>query len=82
MKNATRKLTYAAMIAAIYAALTLILEPLSFGAVQFRISESLTIQPALTIDANPGLSIGCLLANWMAGAPWYLARSRRCSAHS
>ena len=71
MKNATRKLTYAAMIAAIYAALTLILEPLSLGAVQFRISEALTILPALTIDAIPGLSIGCLLANWMAGAPWF-----------
>lgn len=71
MKNATRKLTYAAMIAAIYATLTLILEPLSFGAVQFRVSEALTILPALTADAIPGLSIGCLLANWLSGAPWF-----------
>ena len=68
MKNATRKITYAAMIAALYAALTLILQPLSFSNVQFRVSEALTILPTLTADAIPGLSIGCLLANWIAGA--------------
>ena len=71
MKNATRKITYAAMIAALYAALTLILQPLSFSNVQFRVSEALTILPTLTADAIPGLSIGCLLANWIAGAPWF-----------
>ncbi len=71
MKITARKITYSAMIAAIYAVLTLILEPLSFGAVQFRVSEALTILPALTVDAIPGLSIGCLLANWISGAPWF-----------
>ena len=71
MKITTRKITYSAMIAALYAVLTLILEPLSFGAVQFRISEALTILPVLTADAIPGLGIGCLLANWISGAPWF-----------
>lgn len=71
MKVSARKITYAAMVAALYATLTLILEPLSFGSVQFRIAEALTILPVLTADGIPGLSIGCLLANWIAGAPWF-----------
>ena len=71
MKFSTRRITYAAMIAALYATLTLILEPLSFNSVQFRVSEALTILPVLTADAIPGLSVGCLLANWISGAPWF-----------
>ena len=71
MKFSTRRITYSAMIAALYATLTLILEPLSFNSVQFRVSEALTILPVLTADAIPGLSVGCLLANWISGAPWF-----------
>ena len=37
----TRKLALAAVVAAAYAALTLGLAPISYGAVQFRVSEVL-----------------------------------------
>ncbi len=59
----TRNLVYGAMIAAIYAALTLVLAPISFADVQMRVSEALTILPVLTSVAIPGLTAGCLLAN-------------------
>lgn len=63
MKITTRSLTQAAVIAAVYAALTLLLAPLSFGQMQIRVSEMLTILPILTPAAVPGLTIGCLISN-------------------
>ena len=72
MKNfSTRALARGAMIAALYAVLTLLLQPLSFGAIQFRVSEALTVMPMLAADAVPGLAVGCLLANLLGGAPWF-----------
>ena len=67
----TRALTRAAMVAAIYVVLTLIFQPISFGAIQFRIAEVMTLMPILTPDAIPGLFIGCLLANWLGGGIWF-----------
>jgi len=63
-----RFITTSALIAAIYAALTLfaILTPfgyLSFGPLQIRFSEALTILPAFTPAAIPGLFLGCLISN-------------------
>lgn len=58
----------AAMIAAIYVVLTVIFAPISFGQVQFRIAEALTILPVFTPAAIPGLFIGCLIGNIMGGA--------------
>ena len=57
----------AAMIAAIYVALTYIFAPFSFSEVQVRISEALTILPVFTPAAIPGLFIGCLIANLLGG---------------
>ena len=71
MKPTTRSLTRAALIAAIYLLLTILFQPISFGAVQFRISEALTLLPVLTVDAVPGLLVGCLLANLLGGGIWY-----------
>lgn len=51
------------IIAALYAGLTLLLAPISYGPVQFRVSEALTLLPILTPAATPGLVIGCFLAN-------------------
>lgn len=67
----TRHLTRSAIIAAIYVALTFIFQPISFGAVQFRIAESLTLLPILIPEAVPGLFIGCLLANLLCGGIWF-----------
>ena len=58
-----RNIATGAMIAAIYAALTLVLAPLSYANIQMRVSEALTILPVLTPVAIPGLTVGCLIAN-------------------
>ena len=63
-----RKLARAAVIAALYAALTLMLAPISYGAVQLRFSEALTLLPMLMAEAVPGVTIGCLLANILGGS--------------
>lgn len=61
-------MTQAAMIAAIYVVLTYVFAPFSFGEVQVRISEALTILPVFTPAAIPGLFIGCLIGNFLGGA--------------
>ena len=58
----------ASMIAAIYTALTLALSPVSYGPVQFRISEALCILPYFTPAAVPGLFLGCLISNGIGAA--------------
>ena len=67
----TRGLVRAGLIAAIYVTLTLIFQPISFGAIQFRVAEALTLLPILTVDAVPGLFIGCVLANLLGGGIWF-----------
>ena len=59
----TKKLIEAAVIASVYAVLTIALAPLSYGVMQVRVSEALTVLPALTSAAIPGLFAGCLIAN-------------------
>ena len=67
----TRSLVRAGLIAALYVVLTLLFQPISFGAIQFRIAEALTLLPILTVDAIPGLFVGCLLANLLGGGVWF-----------
>ena len=70
MKKRNLFITQAALIAALYVVLTLV--SAAFGldskAIQFRLSEVLTVLPALTPAAIPGLFIGCLLSNFICGA--------------
>ncbi len=68
-----RFIVQAAMIAAIYVVLTMFVNAFSLasGTVQIRVSEALTILPYFTSAAIPGLGIGCLLANFLTGAPIY-----------
>lgn len=64
------KLTYLAqsgIIAAVYAALTLLFYPLSFGLSQLRVSEGLCVLPFFTPAAVPGLFVGCIIANVFGG---------------
>ena len=63
-----QKIAYSAIIAAIYAVLTLALAPASFGPVQCRISEALCVLPMLSAAAVPGLAVGCLIANLFMGS--------------
>jgi len=67
-QNRANTLTRAAIIAALYAALTLLLSPMSFGLVQVRVSEALTLLPILMPEAVPALFVGCLIANFLGGA--------------
>lgn len=64
----TAFLSQAAMIAAIYVVLTYVFAPFSFGEIQVRIAEALTILPLFTPAAVPGLFIGCLIGNILGGA--------------
>lgn len=60
-------ITQAAIIAAIYVVLIYIFNPISFGPVQVRIAEALTILPYFTPAAVPGVTIGCFLSNLLTG---------------
>lgn len=59
----TKKIIQAAIIGSVYAALTIVLAPVSYGPVQVRVSEAMTVMPAFTPAAVPGLFIGCFVAN-------------------
>lgn len=59
----TRRLALSGLIAAIYAASTLILPIPQYMGVQFRMAEALTVLPFLFPEAIPGLAVGCFLAN-------------------
>lgn len=63
MNKRTLYLTQAAVIAAIYTVLVFVFQYSSFGPIQFRIAEALTILPYFTPAAIPGVTIGCLLSN-------------------
>ena len=64
----TRRLALAGLIAAIYAAATLMLPIPQYMEVQFRVAEAMTVLPFLFPEAIPGLAIGCFLAN-LLGSP-------------
>ena len=62
-------LTQSAIIAALYTVLTVLAGSLNLasGVIQVRFSEALTILPAFTPAAIPGLFIGCLISNILTG---------------
>lgn len=64
-----KNLTRAAVIAALYVVVTLVLAPISFGAVQLRVSEALTLLVVLCPEAVAGVSVGCFIANMVASNP-------------
>ena len=65
--------TRGALIGALYVVLTLFaaLFGLSSGAIQFRISEALCILPMFLPEAIPGLFIGCIVSNLIAGGVFW-----------
>ncbi|MGX8794692.1 QueT transporter family protein [Fusibacter sp. JL298sf-3] len=68
MKNSNKYLVQAGLIATLYVVLVMAFSFSSFGPIQFRIAEALTILPFFTPAAVPGLFVGCLLANLIGGA--------------
>lgn len=67
MKSDIRTLTISAIIGAVYAVLTVVLAPISYGALQFRVSEALCIMPYFFPGTAWGLFAGCFIANLMTG---------------
>lgn len=59
----TRDLTFAAILAAVYAVLTVTLPIPQYAGVQCRLSEALTVLPFFFPAATPGLVVGCFIAN-------------------
>ncbi|MBD3384467.1 QueT transporter family protein [candidate division KSB1 bacterium] len=67
MNKSTKNIALAGLIGALYAALTIGMAPLSYGPVQVRISESLTVLPYLFPGTIYGLYFGCMAANIVGG---------------
>lgn len=67
MKINIRALTAAAVIGAAYAVLTMLLAPISYGPLQFRVSEALCIMPYFLPCTAWGLFAGCAIANILTG---------------
>ena len=65
----TKDLTLAAVLAAVYAALTVLLPIPQFGPVQCRLAEALTVLPFFFPAATPGLVVGCFIANLFSPYP-------------
>jgi len=59
----SKKLVRIAAIAAIYATITIIMAPFSYGPIQVRVSEALTVLPFIFPESVLGLFVGCLIAN-------------------
>ena len=68
-KNSTRAVVYGGLIAALYVVLTFVSASmgLASGVIQVRLSECLCLLPCLIPAAVPGLTVGCMLANWLTG---------------
>lgn len=64
----TKRIIKTAVIAAVYSALTLSLAPISYGILQMRISEVMTILPRYSKSSVWGVSLGCLISNYIGMA--------------
>ncbi len=71
MNLSTKYIAQVGIVGSLYAAITIILAPISYGPIQVRVSEALTILPYLTPAAIPGLFIGCVVANIFGGLGIY-----------
>lgn len=63
METKTKKITRLAIIAGLYAALTIVFSFISYGEIQVRLSEMLIILCFFSKDYILSLTFGCLIAN-------------------
>ena len=63
MTNKTKSIATTAIVAALYATVTLTLSFISYGPIQFRLAEVMTLLPLLNKKYILGLTLGCFLAN-------------------
>jgi uncharacterized membrane protein len=69
----TKSIARGAIIGGLYFALVLLFQPISFGGamgLQLRVSEFLTVLPFFFPEAILGLTIGCVLANFLSQFGW------------
>ncbi len=59
----TKNLVRMSLVAALYVAMTLAIQPLAYGPVQFRVSEILVLLCFYRKDYCVPLTLGCLIAN-------------------
>lgn len=59
----TKHYAQIAMVATLYTVVTLVLAPLSYGPIQVRVSEALTVLPLIWQPSIISLAIGCFLSN-------------------
>lgn len=58
-----KKITKIGVVAAIYTAISIVAAPISFGSIQVRVAESLTILPVFSKTHIYGVTLGCFLTN-------------------
>lgn len=59
----TKRMVTISMIAALYTAICIALAPFSFGPIQVRVSEALTLLPIFSMAGVWGITLGCALSN-------------------
>lgn len=67
MREKTKKMVRLAVVAALYASLTIALGAISYGPIQFRIAEVMNLLPLIGGEYIIALTIGCFLANLFGG---------------
>ena len=67
MKLKVRDVAHGGMIAALYVTITVLFAPISYGEIQLRVSEALTLLPYYMPAAVPALFAGCIIANFAGG---------------
>ena len=65
-KNSVRRLAFSALVAAVYAALTMSLGFMSYGGIQFRVAEALCVLPFFFPCTTWGIFVGCVIANLLS----------------
>ena len=71
MKNNVRFLCESAIVAALYAVLTWVLAPISYGPIQFRIAEILVLLVFFNPKYAYAIIIGCFVSNTTSSLGWY-----------
>lgn len=59
----TKDMALAGLVAALYTVVSLVLAPVSYGAVQFRLSEALTLLAVFSPTMVVGVTLGCGVSN-------------------
>ena len=67
-RNSVHRLAFSAIVAAIYATLTMALGFMSYSGVQFRVAEALCVLPFFFPSTAWGLFAGCVIANLLSPA--------------